>query len=84
MKNIFLVLVLLSFGCGLGFAQTGDKTTETSSQASRQNDEQAYGHNWGWIGLLGLAGLAGLRGRKSEDVRRLESTGVNVKTVKTA
>jgi hypothetical protein len=71
MKNIFLVLVLLSFGCGLGFAQTSDKTTETSSQASRQNDEQAYGHNW--------AGLAGLRGRKSEDVRRLESTGVNVK-----
>jgi MYXO-CTERM domain-containing protein len=82
MKNIFLVLVLLSFGCGLGFAQTSDKMT--SGQTARQNDEQANGHNWGWIGLLGLAGLAGLRGRKSEDVRRLEATGVNVKTVKAA
>ena len=84
MKNIFLVLVLLSFGCGLGFAQTSDKMTDTSGQTARQNDEQANGHNWGWIGLLGLAGLAGLRGRKSEDVRRLEATGVNVKTVKAA
>ena len=84
MKKIFLVFVLLSFGCGLGFAQTSDKPTDTSGQTSRQNDEQVYGHNWGWIGLLGLAGLAGLRGRKSEDVRRLESTGIDVKTVKTA
>jgi MYXO-CTERM domain-containing protein len=84
MKKLFLVLVLLSFGCGLGFAQSTDKTTDASGQASRQNDEQAYGHNWGWIGLLGLAGLAGLRGRKSEDVRRLEDKGINVKTAKTA
>jgi hypothetical protein len=43
-------------------------------------DDVGPRHNYGW---LGLTGLAGLRRQKTEDVRRLEATGINVKTVKT-
>jgi len=46
-----------------------------------RSDDRPH-HEFGWIGLIGLAGLAGLRRAKSEDERRLEATGVNVKSVK--
>jgi MYXO-CTERM domain-containing protein len=82
MKSSILVLIFMCLGCSLGLAQTNGRSLDATNQATRQNNEPAYGHNWGWVGLLGVAGLAG-RSRKSEDVRRLEATGVNVKTVKT-
>jgi MYXO-CTERM domain-containing protein len=39
-------------------------------------------HSYGWIGLLGLAGLAGLRRPKSVEQQRMETSGINVKSVK--
>lgn len=84
MKKTFMLLVLLGCGCSLGYAQTSDRPPSTDNPAQRQASEPSYAHNWGWVGLFGLAGLAGLRRRKSEDVRRLEATGIAVKTVKTA
>lgn len=84
MKKTLLILALMGFGTTVGLAQTSDRTgMDNSNQAIRHDNDAGYSHNWGWIGLLGLAGLAGLGGRKSEDVRRLEATGANVKTVKT-
>jgi len=83
MKSTFLLLVLLGFSCEVGIAQTSDRASNVDNSLQRP-DNESYGHNWGWVGLLGLAGLAGLRRRKSEDVRRLEATGIDVKTVKTA
>jgi MYXO-CTERM domain-containing protein len=60
-------------------AQTTDRTTDNSYSSRHENE--SGGHNWGWVGLLGLAGLAGLRRKKSEDIRRLEASGANVRTV---
>ncbi|HUQ81892.1 MAG TPA: WGxxGxxG family protein [Gemmatimonadaceae bacterium] len=42
-------------------AQTPSDPQATSSQASRDMDDN--GTDWGWVGLLGLAGLLGLRRR---------------------
>ena len=78
MKKTLLIFALTVFGTTLGLAQTSDRTTTDNNYASRN---ESGGHNWGWIGLLGLAGLAGLAGKKREDVRRLEGTGANVRTV---
>lgn len=83
MKSTFLLLILMGCSCGVGLAQTSDRAPNADNPIQRQDNEVSYGHNWGWVGLLGLAGLAGLRPRKSEDVRRLEATGIDVKTVKT-
>jgi len=80
MKRTLLIFALTVFATALGMAQTTDRTTDNSYSSRRDNE--SGGHNWGWIGLLGLAGLAGLAGKKKrEDVRRLEGTGANVRTV---
>jgi MYXO-CTERM domain-containing protein len=79
MKRTLLIFALMIFGTTLGMAQTTDRPADNSYSSRHENE--SVGHNWGWIGLLGLAGLAGLRRRKSEDVRRLESSGANVRTV---
>ena len=82
MKKPLLVIAMLIFGTTLGLAQTTDRSgSDNNSATVRTTGEPQTDHNWGWIGLLGLAGLAGLKNRKSEDARRLEGRGVNVKTV---
>jgi MYXO-CTERM domain-containing protein len=79
MKRTLLIFALTVFATALGMAQTTDRTTDNSY--SSRHETEPGGHNWGWVGLLGLAGLAGLRRRKSEDVRKLEASGVNVRTL---
>ncbi len=65
-------------------AQTSDAgRTNADRSAQSPYDENRVHHNYGsWVGLLGLIGLAGLRGRAHSTHDRLESQGVNVKTVR--
>jgi MYXO-CTERM domain-containing protein len=72
----FLLLFLVST---VAFTQTDRQAVDNRTDSTREDNREQ--HNYGWIGLLGLAGLAGLR-RKSEMHSRLESEGVNVKTVR--
>jgi len=78
MKSIFRLSALLLLASSTALAQND----RPASDARTDNALRREHHNYGWIGLLGLAGLAGLR-RKSEMQSRLESQGVNVKTVRT-
>jgi MYXO-CTERM domain-containing protein len=83
MKTILVIAALMIFSVApAAFAQTRPVSTASDNNVTR-NDDTPRQHNYGWIGLIGLVGLAGLRRQKTEDVRRLEATGVNVKTVKT-
>lgn len=80
MKTILVIAALMIFSVApAAFAQSKPVSTGSEDNVTR-NDDMPRQHNYGWIGLIGLAGLAGLRRQKSEDVRRLEATGVNVKT----
>ena len=78
MKKFFAITALVIFSSTVASAQSAPPR-DTDNTATRNNDEPR--HNWSWIGLLGLAGLAGLGGRKSQQVRRLEQSGANVKSV---
>ena len=82
MKNLLRLSALLLLASTTVFAQNDRPALDTRTDNTSRNDEGREHHNYGWIGLLGLAGLAGLR-RKSEIHSRLESQGVNVKTVRT-
>jgi MYXO-CTERM domain-containing protein len=82
MKSILVISAVVLFTAAPAFAQTQPVSTASDDNATRSEDRQH--DNFGWIGLIGLAGLAGLRRAKSEDARRLEATGVNVRTVKTS
>ena len=79
MKTIMGMCLILVLSGSFGIAQMNPGANDTAG--SRYETDNRNEHSWGWIGLLGLAGLAGLRGRKSEEVRRLEGTGANVKSV---
>jgi MYXO-CTERM domain-containing protein len=79
MKFILGILTVLLFTGGLAIAQTQPVSIASDDNVTKSDDREH--HNFGWIGLIGLAGLAGLRRAKSEDVRRLEATGINVKSV---
>jgi MYXO-CTERM domain-containing protein len=79
MKTIMGMCLILVLSGSFGIAQTYPGVNDT--RASRNESDNRNEHNWGWIGLLGLAGLAGLGGRKSQQVRRLEQSGANVKSV---
>ena len=79
MKKIMGICLILVLSGSFGIAQPNPGVNDTS--ASRNETDSRNEHNWGWIGLLGLAGLSGLGGRKSQEVRRLEQSGANVKSV---
>jgi MYXO-CTERM domain-containing protein len=81
-KNILRLSALVVLASTTVLAQNDRPASDTRTDNSARNDDGREHHNYGWIGLLGLAGLAGLR-RKSEMQSRLESQGVNVKTVRT-
>src|ERR1700730_9689282 len=81
-KTLLRLMALLLFASTTLLAQTDRPAPANRADGSSRYDEGREHHNYGWIGLLGLAGLAGLR-RKSEIHSRLESEGVNVKTVRT-
>jgi MYXO-CTERM domain-containing protein len=82
MKSIFRLSALLLLASSTALAQNDRPASDARTDNALRNEEGREHHNYGWIGLLGLAGLAGLR-RKSEMQSRLESQGVNVKTVRT-
>jgi MYXO-CTERM domain-containing protein len=79
MKSILVFSAFVLFTTAPTFAQTQPVSTASDDHVTR-TDDRAH-HEFGWIGLIGLAGLAGLRRAKSEDARRLEATGINVRTV---
>jgi MYXO-CTERM domain-containing protein len=79
MKTIMGICLILVLSGSFGIAQTSPVASDTNP--SRNETDSRNEQNWGWIGLLGLAGLAGLGGRKSQQVRRLEQSGANVKSV---
>lgn len=80
MKRILAASALIVLSSILAFAQSAPPTRDTENTAATTRYDEPR-HGWGWIGLLGLAGLVGLLPRKSEAARRLESRGVNVKSV---
>jgi MYXO-CTERM domain-containing protein len=82
MKSALVISAVVLFTGAPAFAQAQPVSTASDDNVNR-TDDRAH-HDFGWIGLIGLAGLAGLRRPKSEDTRRLEATGINVKTVKTS
>jgi MYXO-CTERM domain-containing protein len=78
MRPIAAAFAFILFPAIPALAQT--QPASSDDKVTRSDDRPH--HEFGWIGLIGLAGLAGLRRAKSEDERRLEATGVNVKSVK--
>jgi MYXO-CTERM domain-containing protein len=82
MKPLLPLSLLLFLVPSIAIGQTDRQAADNRTDSTSTREDNRDHHNYGWIGLLGLAGLAGLR-RKSEMHGRLESQGVDVKTVRT-
>ena len=80
MRKLLGALSVLLLASCLGFSQTDDPSSTTTSSPGQGQTTHRPGdvaprdgnNNWGWIGILGLAGLAGLMGRRDRATNNRE------------